>query len=346
MSEKSEEATSKQRRKAREEGNVAKSAEFTGGMVMLFAGAALAFWMTEIVGRSAGLIVQSIGLVSARDPTSADIGPFMMAALVEMSWMLAPVLAVGFVAAAFFEYVQIGALFTIDPLIPKGERLDPVAGLKRMFEPKKLVDLAKNVGKLTVSGTVGYLVIGDKLGVLVQLPRMGIWKAMEMLGAIAFDLCAYLGGALVAFGVIDLIWQRHKHEKSLMMSKDQVKREYKESEGDPQIKSKRKQMHKELLRDAGIKNVKNADAVVINPTHVAVALRYDDQMGAPEVVSSGRGEVAQKIKKLARRHGVPTIRNVALARALVDLEVDEQIPAAFYEPVAEILSYVYKLRDE
>jgi flagellar biosynthetic protein FlhB len=347
MSEKSEDATPKQRRKAREEGNVANSAEFTGGMVMLLAGATLAFWMTEIVGRSAGLIVQSIELISARDPTRADIGPFMMAALAEMSWMLAPVLAVAFGAAAFFNYVQIGALFTLDPLMPKAEKLNAVAGLKRMFEPKKLVDLAKNVGKLSVSGTVGYFVIGDKVGMLVQLPRMGLWKAMEMLGSVAFDLCAYLGGVLVAFGIIDLIWQRHTHEKGLKMSKDEVKREYKESEGDPQVKGKRKQLHKQLVKDAGVKNTKKADAVVINPTHVAVAIRYDDEeMGAPQVVSSGRGEVAQKIKKIARRHGIPTIRNVPLARALVDLEVDEQIPAEFYEPVAEILNYVYKLRKE
>jgi flagellar biosynthetic protein FlhB len=347
MSEKTEDATPKQQRKAREEGNVGMSAEFTGGMVMLLAGATLAMWMTEIVGRSAGLIVRSIGLISTRDPTSADIGPFLMAALAEMSWMLAPVLGVGFVAAAFFNYVQIGALFTLDPLMPKAERLDAIAGLKRMFEPKKLVDLAKNVGKLSVSGALGYLVIGDKLGMLVQLPRLGLWKAMEMLGSVAFDLCAYLGGALVAFGVIDLLWQRHTHAKGLKMSKDDVKREHKESEGDPQVKSKRKQLHKQLVKDAGVNNTKTADAVVINPTHVAVALRYDEEAsGAPMVVSSGRGEVAQKIKKIARRHGIPTIRNVPLARALVDLDVDQQIPAEFYEPVAEILNYVYKLRKE
>ena len=347
MSEKSEKPTAKRRRKARDEGNVAKSAEFTGAMVMLFAGAALAFWMTEVVARSAGLIQESIGLISRRDPTTADIGPFMMAALVEMSWMLAPVLAVGFVAAAFFNYVQIGALFTMDPLIPKLERLDAAAGLKRMFEPKKLVDLAKNVGKLSVSGVLGYFVIGDKLGALVQLPRLSLWKSMEVLGEVAFDLCAYLGGALVVFGVIDLIWQRHKHEKGLMMSKDEVKREHKESQGDPQLKGKRKQFHRELLADTGVGNVKDADAVVINPTHVAVALRYDGEaMGAPQVVSAGRGELARKIKKMARRHGIPTVRNVPLARALVDLDVDQEIPAEFYEPVAELLNYVYKLRQE
>ncbi|MFW6058315.1 MAG: EscU/YscU/HrcU family type III secretion system export apparatus switch protein, partial [Persicimonas sp.] len=182
---------------------------------------------------------------------------------------------------------------------------------------------------------------------LIELPRLELWNAMAALGDVAFTLCVWLGAVLIAFGVIDLIWQRHQHEKGLMMSKDEIKREHKESEGDPQQKGKRKQLHKELLRDTGIKNVKNADAVVVNPTHVAVALRYDDeQMSAPEVVATGRGELAQEIKRIARRYGVAIVRNVELARALVDVDVDQQIPAEFYEPVAEVLSFVYQMRAE
>lgn len=347
MGEKTEKPTAKRRRKAREEGNVAKSGEFTGGMVMLFAGAALTFWMSEIVGRSAGLIVKSIDLVSGRDPTRADIGPFMLHALAELAWMIAPILAIGFVAAAFFNYVQIGALFTLDPLMPKGDKLNPVGGLKNMFAPKKLVDLAKNVAKLGVAGVLGYSVIGDKLGMLIELPRLSLWKGMVVVGDVMFELGKWLGGALIVFGAADLFWQRHQHEKGLMMSKDEVKREHKESQGDPQLKGKRKQLHKELLKDAGVKQVKNADAVVVNPTHVAVALKYDaEQMRAPTVLSAGRGEVAREIKRLARRYNIPVVRNVELARALVDVDVDQQIPAEFYEPVAEVLNYVYKLRRE
>jgi flagellar biosynthesis protein FlhB len=347
MSEKTEDATPKKRRKAREEGNVAKSAEFTGAMVMLTAGATLAMWMGVVIDRSSSLILQSIELVSHRQPTDADIGPFMLAALSELAWMLGPVLLVGFVAAAFFNYVQIGALFSMDPLLPKIERLNMASGLKQMVEPKKLFDLTKNVSKLTISGVVGYFVIRDKLGALLQLPRFELWDGLAVLGDIAFELCAYLGGTLIVFGVVDLIWQRHQHEKSLKMAKHEVKREHKESEGDPQIKSKRKQFHRELLQGTGVNNVKDADAVVVNPSHVAVALRYDDaEMGAPKVLSAGRGELAREIKKRARRYSIPIVRNVELARALVDLEVDQQIPEAFYEPVAEVLNFVYKLKAE
>lgn len=347
MSEKTEKPTQKRRDKARKEGNVAKSAEFTGAMVMLFAWAGLSGWMTVIVGRSANLIRNSIDLISKPQPTPTDIGPFLLAGLGEMGLMLAPPLALAFVAAAFFNYVQIGALFTLEPLMPQGKRMDPVAGFKRMFEPKKAVDLAKNIAKLTVAGVLGYLVVRDRLGLLVEMPRLTLWKCLIALSDVIFDLCMYLGGALVIFGIADLFWQRYQHEKNLMMGKDEVKREYKEAQGDAQVKGQRKQMHRELLNASGVKQVKKADAVVVNPTHVAVALRYDESSGgAPKVLAAGRGEVAKQIKRQARRWGVPIVRNVQLARALVDTEIDQEIPPEFYEPVAELLTYVYQLRRE
>jgi flagellar biosynthetic protein FlhB len=347
MSEKTEKPTAKRRNKARREGNVAKSAEFTGAMVMLFAWAALSAWMTVIVGRSAGLILNAVELVAGRNPTRADIGPFLLAALSEMGLMIAPPLALAFIAAAFFNYVQIGAVFTLQPLMPQGKRLNPASGFKNIFAPKKAVDLAKNVAKLSVSGVLGYMVIRDKLAVIIELPRLTLWKGLIILADIVFDLCMYLGGALVVFGVADLFWQRHQHEKGLMMGKDEVKREYKESEGDQQVKGERKKLNRELLRGGGAKQVKNADAVVVNPTHVAVALRYDQSAGgAPKVLSAGRGELAREIKRLARRYDVPIVKNVDLARALVDCEIDSEIPPEFYEPVAELLTYAYKLRRE
>lgn len=347
MSEKTEKPTQKRRDQARKEGNVAKSGEFTGAMVVLFAWAGLSAWMTVIVGRSAGLITQGIELVSGRAPTRADIGPFLLAALAELGLMIAPPLALAFVAALFFNYVQIGALFTLEPLIPQGKRLDPVSGFKNMFAPKKLVDLTKNIAKLTVSGVLGYLVIRDKLPMLVELPRLTLWKGMIVVSDVVFDLCMYLGGALIAFGVADLFWQRHQHEDGLMMGKDEVKREYKEAQGDQQVKGERKKMHRELLRGGGTKQVKKADVVVVNPTHIAVALRYDAAGGgAPTVLSAGRGELAKEIKRLARRHGISIVKNIDLARALVDTEIDSEIPAEFYEPVAELLTYVYQLKKE
>jgi flagellar biosynthetic protein FlhB len=179
------------------------------------------------------------------------------------------------------------------------------------------------------------------------LSRLELLPGIQLMAQMVFKLVAALGAGLLFFGVLDLVWQRHRHEKKLMMSKKEVEREYKESEGDPQQKAKRKQMHQDMLDDPGIGNVKDADAVVVNPTHVAVALRYDrDRENAPRVLATGRGETAKNIKREARRHRIPVIRNVQLARALVDLDVDTTIPGEFFEPVAELLTYVYSLRKE
>lgn len=348
MSEKTEEATPKKKRQAREEGNVAKSGEFTGALVATMAVAVVGLWTGELITRAMRLFQTAASYASKPHPDPSHAIPFLYAAGLELFYMIGPVLVVGFVAAAFFNYVQIGALFSPKVLVPQLNRLDPAGGFKKMFAPAKLVDLAKNVGKLSISGILGWIIVRDALPALLQMPRFGLWDAMVVLGDLALRLCAFLVGALLLFGVVDLIWQRHKHGKDLRMSKDEVKREYKESEGDPQIKSKRKQLHKQLLKDAGTRRVKDADAVVVNPTHVAVALRYrKSEMRAPMVLSAGRGEIAKEIRRLARRHNVPIVRDVDLARALVDqCDIDSAIPPDFFEPVAEILHHVYKLRQQ
>jgi flagellar biosynthetic protein FlhB len=348
MAEKTEDPTPKKRREAREEGNVAKSNEFAGAMVMTGVFGALVVWMPSLFRGLADLMRQSIR-VSTRIASgeSVQMTPLIEAMGLEMLRLLSVPLAVAFVAAAFFSYVQIGALFSPKVLLPKLERIDPGGGLKRLFEPAKLVELAKNVGKLGVQGAIAYMVLRGELDDIVRLGRLELFPALQLLAGMVFKLVAALGGGLLFFGVLDLVWQRHRHEKKLKMSKKEIEREYKESEGDPQQKSKRKQMHREMLEDPGVGNVGNADAVVVNPTHVAVALRYDrDQEDAPRVLARGRGEVAKNIKRKARKHGIPVIRNVQLARALVDLDVDTTIPGEFFEPVAELLTYVYSLREE
>lgn len=326
---------------------MAKSAEFSGAMVMLFAWAGLCAWAPVILRRAASLILDAIELISAKDPQNALIGPFLLAALGELGLMIAPPLALGFAAALFFNYLQIGALLSLKPLTPEASRMDPIAGLKRIFEPKKAVDLAKNTLKLSASGLLAYLVLRGRLDMLIELPRLDLGRALRALADMIFDLGIYLGGALLGFGIFDLFWQRYQHEKSLMMGKDEVKREYKQSQGDPQLKGQRKQLHRELTQGGGLEQVKEADVVVVNPTHVAVALHYDRAAeAAPKVLSAGRGQLARAIKRLARHHGVPIIRNVPLARALVDTDLDHEIPAEFYEPVAQLLIYVYQLREE
>ena len=346
MSEKTEDATPKKRREARKDGQVARSAEFTGLAVMLSAIAVLVAMGAMIGERMVGFMLQSIEVATRPELEPSAVGPFIYESLYTIGWMMGPLVGVTFVMAAFITYVQVGPILTIKPLIPDGSRLNIFNGFKQMFSVDKLVELAKNVSKLSAMGAVGYLVLRRVMPSMALTPRGNLFDATVALGKAALQLSLFLVGGLVLFGIIDLVWQRYQHEKKLRMSKHEVKREFKESEGDPHIKSKRKQQHRELTKGSGLSQVEDADAVVVNPSHVAVALRYrESEMSAPTIVACGRGVTARKIKKLARRYGVTVVRNVDLARALVDVGLESQIPEEFYEPVAEVLKYVYELEE-
>ncbi len=346
MGEKSEEPTPKRRREARKEGQVARSDEFTGMAVMLSAIAVLVVTGLTIVERLVAFTLQSIQVATRPELDGAAIGPFLYDSMMTIAWMMGPLVGVTFLFAAFITYLQVGPILTIDPIVPDGSKLNMANGLKELVAPKKLVDLAKNTAKLGVMAAVGYLVLRKLMPSMALTPRGNLLDATVALGKAALELSLYLVGGLVVFGILDLVWQRYQHEKQLRMSKHEVKREHKESEGDPMMEGKRKEFHRELVKGSGVSNVDDADAVVVNPTHVAVALRYrESEMNAPTIVACGKGVTARKIKKRARRHGVPLVRDVDLAHALVDVGLESTVPEEFFEPVAEVLQYVYNLEE-
>ncbi len=347
MSEKTEEATPKKKREARQKGQVAKSAEFTGMAVMLAAIAVMVSMGLLIAERLAGFMLQSIEVATRPELSRSAVGPFLYEAMLSLAWMMGPLVGVTFIFAAFITYVQVGPILSIKPLIPDFNRLNIAEGLKRLFAPEKLFELAKNVTKLSLMSAVGFLVLRQLMPAMSLTPRGNLLDATMALAKASLQLSIFLVAGLVIFGVIDLIWQRYQHDKKLRMSKDDIKREFKESEGDPMLKGKRKQFHRELIEGAGLKQVKDADAVVVNPSHVAVALRYrESEMRAPTIMACGKGVTARKIKKLARRHGIPLVRDVELARGLVEVGLNSQIPEEFFEPVAQVLRYVYSLEDQ
>ncbi len=347
MTEKTEEATPKRRREARKDGQVAKSAEFTGVVVMLSAIAVVVVMGLAVVRRLAEFTLQAIEVATRPQLDSSAVGPFIYESLMTIGWMMGPLVGVTFLMAALITYIQVGPGLSIKPVIPDFAKLDMVKGLKQMFAVDKLVELAKNVGKLSAMGAVGYLVLRKLMPSMALTPRGNLLDSTVALAAAALHLSLFLVAGLVLFGIIDLIWQRYQHEKKLRMAKHEVKREFKESEGDPMMKGKRKEVHRELAQGSGLKNVQDSDAVVVNPTHIAVALRYrEEEMTAPTIVACGKGMTARKIKRRARRHGIPLVRNIELAHALVDVGLESQIPEEFFEPVAQVLKYVYELEDK
>lgn len=346
MSEKTEQATPKRLRKAREDGQVAKSAEFTGALVMAAAFGALIATGPMILEELVAFTLDTITLATSPEPTPEQIQGHLFAALETLARCIAPVLAVAFATAALISYVQVGALFTLKPVIPDASKLDMSKGLKNLMNKDKAVMLVKNLVKIGLMTAIGYTLISGLVPNLLRTPRSNLSASTALLREGVFSLSVTMIAAMLALGIADLVWQRHKHKKSLMMSKDEVTREHKESEGDPMLKGKRRQLHQELMNDPGLRAVPDADAVVVNPTHVAVALRYrQGQMHAPKIIAAGRGETARQIKALAKRCRIPIVRNVPLARALADVGVEQEIPEDFYESVSVILNYAYSLRD-
>jgi flagellar biosynthetic protein FlhB len=345
--EKTEQASAKKLKKARQDGRVAKSAEFTATAAAVASLAALVLSRDIIAAEFVNLFDESIRLASNKTVARAQITPFLYDAFFSAARILGPIVATAFVVAGLVAYLQIGPVFALKTVIPDGSRLNPASGFKQLFDKAKLVELVKNVGKLTVMGAVGYVVYVGLLAGLIRTPRLELLGAMTVLGRGALRLAQFLVGGLIAFAVIDLIWQRHKFGKDMMMSKKEVKDEYKEAEGSPEIKGRRRQLHRELLAQGSVSRVKDADAVVVNPTHIAVAIRYrEEEAEVPVVLAKGRGPIAGEMRRLARKFDIPVVRDVPLARALVVLEDDEGIPEELFEAVAEVLKYVYSLRSE
>ncbi len=344
--EKTEEATPQKQRKAREDGDVSKSAEFTGAMVLTFAAAATFIAGGAICAELMGLMRRMIAAATEHEVITMNLIEGMLSdAASTYASAVIPVLIAAFAAAGFFTYVQIGALFTMKPLIPDMNKLNPVQGAKNIISKDKLVDLVRNVLKLSLMGVVGYTLVKAAVPDLAMSPRAELELSIGMMLDVALKLCGALIGGLFAFGVVDILLQRHRHSKKLKMSKDEVQREYKQSEGDPMLKGQRNAMHQEIMNDPGMSRVRDADAVVVNPSHVAVAIRYRaEESRAPQVIAAGKGAVALEIKRLARRENIPIVKNIPLARALVEVDLEDTIPADMYEAVAEVLTFVYQLR--
>lgn len=346
MSEKTEQPTAQKIRQARKDGDVAKSAEFTGVVVMLTALSVSMITMKSMGMRMMELMRRSITMISSEAvPNASSLGGYLFEALTALGWILAPLLAATCTISAGLTYLQTGAIFTLKPLNPDPTRLDPFKGLKNILNKDKIVELVKNILKLSIMIWIGFIMLKEAIITMIPTPQGSLPHGMLAMGDAAWRLTSYMLGALIVFGVADILWQRHKYTKKLMMSKDEIKQQYKQSEGDPQLKGKRKQLHQEMLRDASMHQVKKADAVVVNPTHIAVAIQYDaETMDAPCILVSGRGDRAKHIKALAKKHRIPIVKQIPLARALVDLDLDSPIPEDFYEAMAEILRFVYSLR--
>ncbi len=242
--------------------------------------------------------------------------------------------------------LQTGPLWVEEALQPKPSKMNPKNGIKRIFSWKGVMDLLKSLLKVTGVAGILYLVLSQDLGHILQLPMLGIGDALDGAWGEVEKLVWLVGGALLILAIVDLIYQRWQHIEDLRMTKQEVKDESKDVEGDPQVRSRRMSLQRERSRQRMLQAVSKADVVITNPTHVAVAIRYDtENMDAPVVVAKGAGFLADKIKQIARHAGVPILENRSLARGLFkSVKIGQEIPHALYQAAAEMLAYVYRLR--
>jgi type III secretion protein U len=262
--------------------------------------------------------------------------------------LLLPYLLLVLVVGIFAEAVQTGLIFSFKALQPKGEKLNPVNNLKQMFALKNIVEFIKSNLKVVALSTIVWMVLRNSLDLVVHVPPAGVVAAGVALGAILTKLVVFTFLLFSAIALADLVYQRHEYRKGLRMSVEEVKREYKELEGDPHVKQHRKQVGREIAMGEGVQKTRKASVVVTNPTHLAVSLYYrDGETPLPIVLNKGSGAVAAAIVRAAREAGVPVMQNVPLARGLMsEAAVGQYIPSELVEPVAEVLLALRRLAQE
>lgn len=341
---KTELPTPKRERDARQRGQVARSQEAVTAVSLLAVIIYLWLAWSDITRRLITLFDVAAVLAVGDFRTNALQGLTIIGR--EILVILAPVVGITIVAAIAANVLQFGVLFAFESLMPKLDKVSPAAGFKRIFSMKQIVELLKSLLKIGVLSVLLYYVLRAAIGPFTQSMGCGLPCQTNLISAVLFQTLMYSGLAFVVVAVADFAYQKHHHTKSLMMSKDEVKREYKESEGDPHIKGKRRQLAQELAMGDGGQAASKGTALVVNPTHLAIVLHYDEQDApVPLVTAKGRNAQAAQLRAQAEEAGVPVFRNVALARALyADTAVNETIPDDLFDIVAEVLAWVSRNR--
>ena len=344
--EKTEDPTPKRKREAREEGNVAKGKEIGQAVTLLASFLFLYFLMQQIFFGVLDRMQFYFKNLITEDFTinlTFDILFESFFSIIELTY---PIMIVTAAAGILINFLQIGALFTTKPLVPDIKKINPIKGAKNIFSLKGFVELLKSLFKLGLIAAIAYFYLSNNIDIFKKSLNQGLDESLVAIASLISRMAFAIIGALIILGVLDLLYQRWQHNKDLKMSKYEVKQERKEMEGDPMVQQQRKEKQREMSMNRMMSSVKDADVVVTNPTHIAVALEYDiDEMEAPVVVAKGEDFVAKKIKEKAKENEVEIIENKPLARSLNKMtEIGDQVPVELYQAVAEILAKIFQDR--
>jgi len=344
--ERTEKATPKRRSEARKKGQVAKSREISSVMVLLAGLLALFFLGSYFYEQLSALMVRSFNQIGTFAITPENIHALQSQWFVSLGLILGPFLGVVVVAAIVSNYVQVGGFFSWESIKPDPAKVFSLKGFSRFFSGQSLLELLKSFGKILIVGGMAYYTVKKELPNILPLMDQEIGSISKYIFSVSFDIFLNTVLVMVLLAGLDYIYQRWSYEKALRMSKQEVKDEGKQAEGDPLVKARLRSMQRELARRRMMAEVPKADVIITNPTHVAVALLYiSGEMDAPKVVAKGAGFVAEKIKAIGQEHKVPILENKPLAQILFKaIEVGQMIPATLYHLVADVLAFVYRMK--
>jgi len=346
--EKTEKATPKKKQDSRKKGQVTKSQDLNTAISLLALFGFLAVFSASMGTNIFHMFQHSLQSYMMMDVTEANLKTIVFEIAEQSVMIVGPFMAAAVVAGVIANYAQVGWLVTGEPIQPKLEKLDPIKGFKRIFSMRAIVELLKSILKIGFIGSVSFVILWSNMDEVLELALKPIQDTLPFVGSITVKMGLAAAAVLLVLGVLDYFYQKFDFEKSLRMSKQDIKDEHKNSEGDPLIKSKIRQTQREMAMRRMMQEVPNADVVITNPTHYAIALKYDEsKRDAPYVVAKGTDYMAQKIKLVAKENDVMMVENRPLARALHDqTELGDSVPEDFFKAIAEILAYVYRMKNK
>ena len=352
--EKTEPATAKKLREAREDGKVVKSKELTAAFDLIILFLVLKIFVSFVGNRLMNSFVDIYGRIpdfvreNAVDVTEKSVAALMSDALIQILIVCVPFFAFGFVVTALISVIQVGWKVTGKPLQPKFDKFNPINGFKRIFSKDSIFELVKSILKIFVIVYVAYTSIrghAQDIFILYEIPLM---QAIMLCGTVIINAGLKISLVYLVIGLADFIYQKYRFNEDMKMTKQEVKDEFKNTEGNPEIKGRQRQRMREASRRRMMQDVPKADVVITNPTHFAVAIKYDAEASkAPVVLAKGEDYLAQKIKEAAREHHIEIVENKPLARMLyANVDIGQEIPPELYQAVAEILAMVYNMREK
>ena len=346
--ERTEQASPRRREEARKKGQVARSQEVVSVAILLACATLLYFSSTWMLDRMMDLMRWAFRESGSTVIHINTVQSIAVIWLYKLFIVLTPLFLTIVAAGLLANYLQFGFLFSTEAVQFDLSKLDPIRGFQRLLSLKSLVELIKSLIKFTVVSCVVYFTMKNEIEGLIPLMDESVWGILVYIGRIMFRIVITTSWVLIVLAILDYLYQRWEFEKGLKMSKQEVKDEFKQTEGDPLVKARIKRIQREQARKRMMAKVPKADVVITNPVHLAVALEYDGgRMIAPRVVAKGAGVIAENIKEIALEHGVPVVENKPVAQLLYKIvNIDEFIPEYLYRAVAEILAYVYSLKEK